>query len=243
MKTYYFKHHKQLQSTNAFALELLKNKRAEEGLVITADVQTHGVGQRGKEWESEREKNLLMSVVLHPNITTSQQQVFNCAIALTLYDFLFAYFGAAVKIKWPNDIMVGKKKIAGILIQNKVMGTNITHAVLGIGLNVNQTKFNTYSPEATSFALESNAIFDVIEIRDELLTRLKQRMDNLKQGNNMQQEYNDALYLKNKPASFQHTENKFMGIIRGITDEGALMLEQEDGDIHTYKNQEINYLF
>ena len=243
MKTYRFIHHQQLYSTNTFALEMLLENRAEEGLVVTTDVQTNGVGQRGKVWESECEKNLLMSVVLQPNITTTEQQVFNCAIALALYDVLVTYFGATVKIKWPNDIMIGTKKIAGILIQNKVLEAIITHAVVGIGMNVNQIRFNAYLPEATSFALECNTTFDVIAIRDKLLSRLKQRMNNLKSGNNIQEEYTDALYLKDKPATFQHAESKFMGIIRGITDEGSLILEQEYGDIYIYKNQEINYLF
>ena len=243
MKTYRFIHHQQLYSTNTLALEMLLENRAEEGLIVTTDFQTNGVGQRGKVWESEYEKNLLMSVVLQPNITTAEQQIFNCAIALTLYDVLVTYFGDVVKIKWPNDIMIGKKKIAGILIQNKALGAIITHTVVGIGMNVNQIQFNAYLPEATSFALECNATFDVIAIRDQLLTRLKQRMDNLRLGKNMQEEYTDVLYLKDQPTTFQYSERKFMGIIRGITDEGALILEQEDGDIHIYKNQEINYLF
>lgn len=242
MKTYRFIHHHQLHSTNAFALEMLQNNK-EEGLVITADMQTHGAGQRGKVWDSASGENLLMSVVLQPNCTTRQQQSLNSAVALALYDVLVEYFATAVSIKWPNDMMIDNKKIAGILIQNKVVGAEITHAVVGIGLNVNQTQFKDYFPEATSFALEKNTLFNLIKIRDALLSRLANRVDEMKMGKNVQVEYTEALFLRDELADFQHAENTFKGIIRGVTDEGALRLEQQDGSIHTYQNQEIRYLF
>ena len=126
-----------------------------EGLVVTANFQTSGNGQRGKSWESSIGDNLLISIVIEPNILTKNQFLLSKCVALALYDLLTLYTDD-VSIKWPNDILINDKKIAGILIQNKVKSDKISHSVIGIGLNINQMVFKDYLPKATSILSDSS---------------------------------------------------------------------------------------
>ena len=139
---------KQAGSTNSYALELKNTAVFREGLVVTADFQTGGKGQRGKEWESNRNENLLLSVVVEPNISAENQFDINFLSSLAVMDCLND-FHIDSHIKWPNDILVNKFKIAGILIQNLISKNIITHTVIGIGLNINQVKFSNFFPKAT----------------------------------------------------------------------------------------------
>jgi len=140
-------------STNNFALKLKKSHLFKEGLVVISDFQKKGRGQISNTWESKRGMNLLISIVIQPNISLSKQFDLSKIASLSLMDSLLD-LGIASKIKWPNDILVCKKKISGILIDNIVSCNVITHSIIGIGLNVNQDVFNDYLPRATSLYLD-----------------------------------------------------------------------------------------
>ena len=113
-----------VESTNDYILNLQK-KYMKEGLVVSAKYQISGKGQRSCVWESEANKNLLISVVIEPNIKLDKQFEISKIVSLALCDLLFD-LGLEPKIKWPNDILVSNNKIAGILIENKVKGNLIT---------------------------------------------------------------------------------------------------------------------
>ena len=213
-----------------------------EGLVVTANYQTGGNGQRGKFWESSIGDNLLISIVIEPNSSTKDQFSLSQCVALALYDLLTLYTDD-VSIKWPNDILVGKQKIAGILIQNILKGNKITHSVIGVGLNVNQTKFKSYSPQATSLNLLLNKTFDVSKVQDELLKYLAERIKQLRSGADQEKEYLSALFLNNKVAAFESEGQKFMGIIKGVSQDGKLHMRLEDDSVAVFDNQEVNFLF
>ena len=134
-----------VDSTNNYALSMKGTLPFKEGLVVTANYQTSGNGQRGRFWEGWIGDNLLISVVIEPNIPAKDQFSLSQCVALALYDF-FTLYSIDVSVKWPNDILVAKQKIAGILIQNILKGNKITHSVIGVGVNINQTKFKAYSP-------------------------------------------------------------------------------------------------
>jgi len=213
-----------------------------EGLVVTANFQTSGNGQRGKSWESAIGDSLLISVVIEPNIPTKNQFSLSKCVALALYDFLTSHTND-VSIKWPNDILVGKQKIAGILIQNILKGNKITHSVIGVGLNVNQTKFKAYSPRATSLNLLLNKTFDLCNIQEQLLKCLAERIKQLRSGVNQEKEYLSALFLNNKFAAFESEGQQFMGIIKGVSQNGKLHIQLEDDSVAAFDNQEVKFLF
>jgi len=213
-----------------------------EGLMVTASYQTGGNGQRGKSWESLKGDNLLISIVIEPNISIQNQFLLSKCVALALYDLLSLYAND-VSIKWPNDILVGRQKIAGILIQNILKRNEITHSVIGVGLNVNQTEFKTYSPKATSLKLLLNRTFDISIIQEELLKYLAERIKQLRSGVDQQKEYLSVLFLNNKITVFESDGQKFMGIIKGVSQKGKLHIQLEDDSVAEFDDQEVKFLF
>jgi len=231
-----------INSTNEYALSLKETPAFKQGLVVTANYQSGGKGQRGKAWESNANENLLLSVVIEPNINSNNQAVISKIVALSVCDLLKS-LGLNPKIKWPNDILVNKQKIAGILIQNKLKGNLISHSVIGIGLNINQLNFEEYLPKATSLQLLLSKEFDIDKIQIQLLQFLSDRIKQFRDGFYQEQEYLSALFLKDKVAAFESAIQKFMGIIKGVSQSGKLLIQLEDNSIAKFNNQEVKFLF
>jgi BirA family biotin operon repressor/biotin-[acetyl-CoA-carboxylase] ligase len=150
-----------IDSTNIYAMAQIKAGLAKSGSCYTADFQTNGKGQHGRVWESSKGQNLLCSYILELNTldalknwTPADQIGFSAAIALGVRAFFAAFAGSETKIKKPNDIYFSDRKAGGILIENLVRGQEWTWAVIGIGMNINQTEF---SPEALN-SVSSNPI-------------------------------------------------------------------------------------
>jgi BirA family biotin operon repressor/biotin-[acetyl-CoA-carboxylase] ligase len=150
-----------IDSTNIYAMAQIKAGLAKSGSCYTADFQTNGKGQHGRVWESTKGQNLLCSYILELNTldalknwTPADQIGFSAAIALGARAFFAAFAGSETKIKKPNDIYFSDRKAGGILIENIVRGQEWTWAVIGIGMNINQTEF---SPEALN-SVSSNPI-------------------------------------------------------------------------------------
>jgi BirA family biotin operon repressor/biotin-[acetyl-CoA-carboxylase] ligase len=150
-----------IDSTNIYAMAQIKAGLAKSGSCYTADFQTNGKGQHGRVWESSKGQNLLCSYILELNTldalkkwTPADQIGFSAAIALGARAFFAAFAGSETKIKKPNDIYFSDRKAGGILIENLLKGTEWTWAVVGIGININQTVF---SPEALN-SVSSNPI-------------------------------------------------------------------------------------
>ena len=150
-----------IDSTNIYAMAQIKAGLAKSGSCYTADFQTNGKGQHGRVWESAKGQNLLCSYILELNTldalknwTPADQIGFSAAIALGARAFFAAFAGSETKIKKPNDIYFSDRKAGGILIENLVRGQEWTWAVIGIGMNINQTEF---SPEALN-SVSSNPI-------------------------------------------------------------------------------------
>ena len=210
--------------------------------MVTANYQCDGNGQRGKKWESNINENLLLSLVIEPRISISKQFEISKIVSLSICDLLI-FLGLNPEIKWPNDILVSKQKIAGILIQNKLQGNLIIHSIIGIGLNINQMHFEEYSPKATSLQLLLNKKSEVDKVQDELFQFLSVRLKQFRSGYSYNQEYLSYLFLKDKPAAFESNNKKFMGIIKGVSQSGELLIQLESDSIVSYKNQEVKYLF
>lgn len=141
------RHYRLLDSTNAE----LRRISSEENLAIYADCQTGGRGQRGNVWLSESGRNLLFSMLWHPqNLPARMQFSLSEAAALSVV-LLLKDCGVCAQVKWPNDIYVGDSKICGILIENAV-GRQLESSIIGVGLNLNQTEFPDTLPNPVSVA-------------------------------------------------------------------------------------------
>ena len=232
-------------STNNFAYNLLKSGKIKEGTVVTALYQSKGQGQMGLKWESEHGKNILMSIVLSPDILLKNQFHLNICISLALHDFAKKYFKKEPKIKWPNDLLVDRKKLAGILIKNIVKSSTIKDAIIGVGLNVNQIKFKHYSLKATSMKKLKEKDFDIEKLRKELLDCIEERYLQFKQGEveKMREEYITVLYGINQWKDYRINGRKIKAKIVGIDNIGRLLLEREKGKTKSFSLKEISFLF
>ena len=232
-------------STNNFAYTLLKSGKIKEGTVVTALYQSKGQGQMGLKWESEHGKNILMSIVLSPDILLKNQFHLNICISLALHDFAKKYFKKESKIKWPNDLLVDSKKLAGILIKNIVKSFTIKDAIVGIGLNVNQIKFKNYSLKATSMKELLEKELDIEELQKELLDCIELRYLQLKRKEfvKIREEYVAVLYGFNQWRYYEIEGGKIKAKITGIDEIGMLLLEMENGKTKSFSLKEISFLF
>lgn len=176
----------ELQSTNSYLKENYQGKP--QFTVVTADFQTAGRGQRGNSWESERGKNLLFSMLFYPTVAIPPMQQFQISKAVAvgtveaLEELLQGVEHPEVCIKWPNDIYIGNRKVAGILIENSLAGADrIDHSIIGIGLNVNQREFRSNAPNPGSLIQylgeETDLVALTVSLRDHLAARLTAMAD------------------------------------------------------------------
>lgn len=236
---------KEVDSTNTFLKDALsKSTPLLDGTVIMADKQLAGRGQSGNSWISEAGKNLTFSILLNPVFLAIEKQFdLNMAISLALNDFLNKYTSQGVAIKWPNDSYFHNKKIAGILIENILQGNRIKHAIIGIGLNVNQEDFPGNLKNVTSLKQALHQDYNLMQILGEIGAFIEVRYLQLKAGNTdkLRDEYLSQIYLKDENALFGFDNEIQTAIIRDITATGQLVVETARG-LRYFNNKEIEYI-
>lgn len=214
------------------------------GGCVIADAQTKGRGQRGNTWDSEPGMNLTFSVGLDLSFLPADRQfLLSEAAALAVADTLSG-FGLEPSVKWTNDIYIGDDKIAGILIENDIMGGYLSNSIVGIGLNVNQTAFRPDIPNPVSMKLAAGPDFGLGEVFRKLYTAVLKRYGQLAAGLSaiIEEDYHDKLYLVGKPHKFRLPDGIFIeGIIRHVKPTGELMVEHPGGGIKGYLFREIEF--
>lgn len=230
-------------STNSHALQLCQQSpSAPEGTVVITDNQTAGRGQRGNSWITAPGKNFTFSIILKPSFLRVKDQFYlTVFISLSIYDYLCMKGCAPVRIKWPNDIYVGTKKIGGILIENIVAGDRFSNVVIGIGLNVNQDQFDVVA--ATSMRNELDELFDLNLELEELLASIEARYLQLRRNElqPMMNEYLAIMYWRGETHTFTNSNGNFEGTILGIDESGKLKIRTPAGE-NTFEVKEISYV-
>jgi BirA family biotin operon repressor/biotin-[acetyl-CoA-carboxylase] ligase len=226
-------------STNSLASELANKSILTEGTVVITSNQTAGRGQRGNTWETAAGMNLTFTIVLKPTFLSVKNQ-FNLTIvtSLAVADFLKEQSVEEVKIKWPNDIFAGKKKIGGILIENSIQQETIHQSIVGIGLNINQNNFS--SPGATSLAIIANKTFDLNKMLNSLLEKFEKRYLQLRSGRlaELKSEYLENLFGFGEAQTFISNGKEFEGTIEGVDENGELRVS-DNGVTSSFKLKEI----
>lgn len=231
-------------STNDFLSELVRSQPLENYTVVTAEKQTQGRGQRGASWESETGKNLMMSTLIE-SVFADPESVFvlNAAVAVAIADTVSALGIPQISIKWPNDILSGSKKIAGILIENTIRPEGRITSIVGIGLNVNQMNFQGL-PAASSLAIIAGHPFEKENILEKLMINLKSMTQNIEtNASYVWERYHQLLFKKDVPAAFEVRQKRFSGMIEGVEKDGRLRLRFEDDAISHYGIREIRMLY
>ncbi len=238
------RHCEKVSSTNDLASVMLRGDRPEEGTVITAAFQEIGRGQKGNSWESEPGKNLLMSVILYPAMVRPENQfVISRMVSLAVCDLIRTEI-PEVKIKWPNDIYVRDDKIAGILIENSIMGNTISSSVAGIGLNVNQTEFGSALTNPVSLAQVTGRKYDLSMITGELIRLLDMRYAMVigNRTDELAEAYHNSLYRRGEWHRYADRNGIFRGMIESVEPGGLLMVRREKGTVRGYAFKEIDYI-
>ena len=223
---------------------------------IRTDYQTAGRGQAGNSWESEAGKNLLFSALLkYEGIYAAQQWRLSMLVAVALWDALAKYLPEdRLTIKWPNDIYFEDKKLAGILMENSLSGTYVGYSIVGIGVNVNQTKWLSNAPNPISMKEIAGEEYNV----DMLMNGW---VDSMKSWELLATEEIKAAYLRHlyrrdgwhkyveREVSLEPTQiaqrdikGAFLAQLIGITEQGELMLRKENNEEKIYHFKQIRFV-
>jgi BirA family biotin operon repressor/biotin-[acetyl-CoA-carboxylase] ligase len=235
-------------STNKLLSDMMKSERAagcelEHLFALCTDYQSAGRGMGTNTWFSERGKNLLASLFFHTRLPAARQFLFNEYFALCARKVLTQYL-PDVQIKWPNDIYVNGKKIAGILIEHTVVGNRLNGTVAGIGLNVNQEHFPADIPHPTSLYLETGSLFEVPAVMELLHQTLANHWEELSETNatRLHDQYMEHMYQRGVFSLYRIGEKEITAMIEDVDPYGRLLLRDHDGRQYTCGFKEVRFL-
>ena len=234
-----------VDSTNNYARQQIHESLAQHGLAIFAHEQVAGKGQRGKTWTSEKGKNIALSLLIKPHpLTLDQQFQLSASAAVAVHAFFMKYAIEKVTIKWPNDIYWQDRKAGGILIESGVGslqsapdsyrdGSQQTAsprwewAIIGIGININQTVFPEHLPNPVSLKQITGKVHDPVELAKELCAFMQDYFTELKTigFENIFSLYNQHLYKCNEIVKLKKENRIFEAMIKGVTPAGKLISE------------------
>jgi len=243
-KQYHIVVQDELESTNNYAKQLVSDK-AGDWTVVLAQYQSKGRGQQGNYWESEAGKNLLFSVILCPHFMEAEFQFYiSMLVSLALVDVLDSET-EGVHIKWPNDIYVGKQKIAGILIENFIKGSKLESSIVGVGLNLNQEVFVSNAPNPVSLKQLTRKNYDAVEVLQRFLDSLDSLLPLLPAGRfeAIKESYLQRLLGRNEWRKYRANGAEFEAKIMGIGEYGKLQLETRSGETMEFMFKEVEFVF
>ncbi|MDT7832852.1 biotin--[acetyl-CoA-carboxylase] ligase [Flavobacteriaceae bacterium S356] len=232
-----------IDSTNSFLKELERKNDQENYTTVVANAQTKGRGQMHTKWASEPYKNLTFSTLINlKKLKTSHSAYLSFAISLAIFDILQEYDIPNLKIKWPNDILSGNQKICGILIENTISKHRIINSIAGIGLNVNQERFdnNLHATSMIHFLKKETSLDALLQ---DIVKNIKCYIQyiELEKFAALKALYLQNLYKVDIPTAFKDLNGHiFMGIIKDVTDQGTIILELEDESLKEFDLKEIS---
>lgn len=226
--------HEEIDSTNSEAERLLAND-VPDPLLVLARKQTLGRGRFGREWHSPENGNLYASFAFRPRVPPARLSTFTLWIGVNICACLNSYFRVESNVKWPNDIHIGGKKLAGILTEARMDSDHTRELILGVGLNINSST-QDWPPELSSIATSIREVTgkssDLNRFTALLAGRVYQAYDQFisdSYRSAMREMWADYDLLVNRKISLVHGQSRITGFARGIDLHGALILEREDG--------------
>jgi BirA family biotin operon repressor/biotin-[acetyl-CoA-carboxylase] ligase len=236
------------ESTNSYAIDMLKNVNLAEGTIIQTSHQTNGRGQRGNAWNSEKSANLTASLIIKPNFLDLKNQYFLYQIsALACYDALTEILNKShfdIKIKWPNDILVNNLKIAGILIENNISNSKINWSIIGFGLNINQINFDD-NYKATSLKKLCNESIDITMMLQLFCKHFEKYYLMLKSNkyNQIKENYLNCFFGLNNWINFEINGRQEQFFVEGINDSGLLQLKSNSENTLCFDVKSIKWKY
>ena len=227
-------HISETDSTNHW----LREHPSEHDVVVVADYQTAGRGCGSNTWEAERGKNLLFSLLVHPeNVRATAQFHISMAVSLAICEALEQHIGD-LSIKWPNDIYWRNGKLGGILIENRLQGGVIRDSIIGVGLNVNQQRFHSNAPNPVSLWQICGQETDRMQLLDDILSRF----DGNHVADDVKARYVARLYRRKGFHPYADKEGAFMAEFVDVESDGHLLLHDEYGRQRRYAFKEVTFV-
>ncbi len=237
-----------VDSTNSYATEMFRQIKPIEGTLVYTFNQQKGRGQRENVWQSQANKNVALSIVLYPTFLLAEKQflltkIISLAVADLMTELVNVSSSTNVKIKWPNDIYINNKKVAGILIENTLRENAINSSIVGIGINVNQLKFEN-APNATSLKLITTKEFDLMQIVNRLCEFVEAYYLQLKANKleTIDNAYLQRLYQLNEWKNYSANSISFEGKIIGISEIGKLKMLLKSTELKEFDLKEIVFI-
>lgn len=227
--------HPRIGSTNAKVKRLAENG-ALEGTLVVADYQTAGRGRLDRRWWSPPGSNLLLSILLRPVfLMPHQAQRLTMLCSLAVCDAIAATTGLRAGVKWPNDVLLGGKKVCGLLAELGIVGAQLDYVVVGIGLNVNARFEGSDAPTlmapATSLKIEAGREVSRLAVLAALLERVEWRYERLRSGELPHDEWQSRLVTLGQQVQVTLTDRALNGRAVGVDADGALLVRRADGEI------------
>lgn len=222
-----------VDSTNNYARQLLSEKLAQNGMAIFSHEQVAGKGQRNKRWLTENAGNIALSIIIKPGEIplTAQFRLSACAAVATQH-FFMKYAGDETRIKWPNDLYWQDRKAGGMLIESVISSRETgvgawDWAIVGIGININQTQFPANLPNPVSLKQITGKSFDPVLLAKELHQSFLHQFDELmnKGFDNIFNTYLAYLYKKGCVVKLRKDSRVFEAYIKSVTPTGKLVIE------------------
>jgi BirA family biotin operon repressor/biotin-[acetyl-CoA-carboxylase] ligase len=220
-----------IDSTNACA-RTLGDAGTAEGAVVVSDFQTNGRGRLGRTWISEPGENVLLSVLLRPRISIENAGLLTLYASVAIARAIERHIGEPVECKWPNDLFLHEKKFCGILLENLFQQTEVSYAVIGAGINVNQKSFpDEISAHGTSLAIEAGRCFDRKLVIQSVLSELDALYPPIRRGDfdAVVPEWIRRCTMFGKPVTVKQQDHTLSGIARRLNHDAGLVIETATG--------------
>jgi len=215
-----------VESTNNYAMGLAREGMAQHGTAVFAHEQTKGKGQRNKEWASQKGKNIAMSVIIEPQLQGYRLFFLSMMVAVGVNDFFKKFIDEEIKIKWPNDVYWRDRKAAGILIENVWKGSEWKFAVVGTGLNINQTDFGKLGSRAVSLKQITGKDFEPVQLTHELCKILEEKYQLLIFDSSLViDQYKSHLYKLGEKVRLKKDNRVFEAEFKDVNSEGQMIVQ------------------
>lgn len=227
--------HEVVESTNDI-VRAAAQRGEPEGFVVTTEEQLAGRGRFGRKWVVPRGTSLQISILLRPPLAPLATARVVRMAGLALHETLVKHLQLAPALKWPNDVYLNGRKVAGILMESSIRGETLEYVVLGIGLNVNYTMrvYPELAPHATTLQDVVGHEIDRSALETALLNELNRQYQELLYGDDLLDEYRARLGMLNKPIQVATAQGVVQGIAQDVTDDGALILATDEGEKRVY---------
>ena len=233
----------EVNSTNCYLSDRVRNQQLEEGFTVAAVNQTKGKGQAGNSWEAEAGKNLTFSILFRPLTIEAQEQfIISQAVALGVADALSEFTGD-ISIKWANDVYWRDRKIAGILIENTISGNRISHSIAGIGININQEKFLSDAPNPVSLKQITGIEYSLKDLLPRFRASIFERYSQMQiNDTEIRADYFKKLYRREGFYLYESAGETFEAQIKRVKPSGHLVLETKKGEELVFAFKELRFV-